>query len=462
MDLQLDFGAQLPQHLVPGYNKVVSLLTQTVLEWPKGAAMLTRENKGIYAIRIWDKSKAEKLLGKSITYYYEGEKSKKNVIVTIQEKPKFHKYLNPKYVTLVGFHRFPLDQIKNEQIDKLLENFGQIIIPTEDVYADVFLTGKKKVRIDLNLGKNIPRDLFYEFSNDAGKKFSVTLRCYYKDQPYLCKTCKDRHIGDCPELEQEKIENEKAKKLKETKTKTVMIGDSNFRCINERGVMASVTAITGGKIGHVVNQIKFENLSAIQNVVLSSGQNCIHDIEEVEKGLWEKRTQTEILALESQASNLMSQGKNVFILSVPPTPVATSTKQRKEARNFINTNLTEAVQRLVKEMETGMAAFIEENEGNYNPTTDFTDERHLAPIAIERIISKLDEVFPDNQKLKDTSLKQRTTCLPYRGCYGTFPVGCSFCTGLKHNEGSCRVKQGTDKRNRSSDSQDMATGSNKK
>ena len=238
-----------------------------------------------------------------------------------------------------------------------------------------------------------------------------------------------------------------------------MIGDSNFRCINERGVMASVTAITGGKIGHVVNQIKFENLSAIQNVVLSSGQNCIHDIEEVEKGLWEKRTQTEILALESQASNLMSQGKNVFILSVPPTPVATSTKQRKEARNFINTNLTEAVQRLVKEMETGMAAFIEENEGNYNPTTDFTDERHLAPIAIERIISKLDEVFPDNQKLKDTSLKQRTTCLPYRGCYGTFPVGCSFCTGLKHNEGSCRVKQGTDKRNRSSDSQDMATGS---
>ena len=89
MDLQLDFGAQLPQHLVPGYNKVVSLLTQTVLEWPKGAAMLTRENKGIYAIRIWDKSKAEKLLGKSITYYYEGEKSKKNVIVTIQENQSF-------------------------------------------------------------------------------------------------------------------------------------------------------------------------------------------------------------------------------------------------------------------------------------------------------------------------------------------------------------------------------------
>ena len=285
MELQLDFGAQLPKHLVPGYNKVVSLLTQTVSEWPKGAAMLSKEDKGVYGIKIWDKARGEKLIGKNITYYYEGEKSKKNITVFIQEKPKFLKYIRPKCVTMTGFNRFPLDQISNEQIDKILENFGQILIPTQDVYAELFLTGKKKVRIDLNQGKDIPRDLFAEFVNDSGKKYSVTLRCYYRDQPYMCKECNDKHIGDCPVRENEKIENGKAKKLKETKTKTVMIGDSNFRCINERGVMASVTAITGGKIGHITNQVKFENLSAIENVVLSSGKNCINDIEEVEKGL---------------------------------------------------------------------------------------------------------------------------------------------------------------------------------
>ena len=43
------------------------------------------------------------------------------------------------------------------------------------------------------------------------------------------------------------MENEKVKKIKQETTKTVMIGDSNFRCINERGVMANVTAITGGR-----------------------------------------------------------------------------------------------------------------------------------------------------------------------------------------------------------------------
>ena len=144
MELQLDFGAQLPQHLTPGYNKVVQLLTQTVAEWPRGSAMLTKENRGVYSIKIWDKVKAEKLLDKSVIYYYEGDKSPKTVKVPFLEKPMFLKYVNPKYVTMTGFHRFPLDQISNEQIDKVIENFGKIIIPTQDVFSSIFLAGKKK------------------------------------------------------------------------------------------------------------------------------------------------------------------------------------------------------------------------------------------------------------------------------------------------------------------------------
>ena len=454
MELQLDFGSQLPQHLTPSFNKVVSLLTQTVSEWPRGSAMLTKEDKGIFAIKVWDKVKGDKLLGKNVVYYYEGDKSSKKVQITFQEKPKYLKYINPKYVTMTGFHKFPLNQINNEQIDKVMQNFGKIIVPTQDVFADIFLTGKKKIRIDLDQSKDIPRDLFVEFISEAGKKHSVTLRCYYRDQPYTCKRCSEKHIGDCPVWENEKMENERVKKIKEQKTKTTMIGDSNFRCINERGIMATVTAITGGKIGHISNQLKFENLSAIENVVLSSGQNCIQDIEELEKERWEKRTLAEIAALESEVSSLMSQGKKVFLLSVPPVPATTSTKQRKEARGFINKNLSGLVQRLAKKSTSGKAAFIEENDANYNPATDFTDDRHLTPMAMERLISKMDEIMPENQKLKNEDLKERPTCEPYRGCYGTYPIGCSFCTGLMHGEGTCRVKQGLDKRNRSSGSQD--------
>ena len=372
MELQIDFSQHLPKHLTPGYDKVVSLLTQTVSEWPRGSAMLTRENKGIFSIKLWDKTKAEKLVGKKIEFYYEGDKSAKKVTVTIEDKPKFLKYQNPKYITMTGFNRFPAEKVSNEQLDQILKNYGDIIVPTQDVFADLFLTGKKKVRIDLNKGMDLPRNLFIEFS-DSGRKFSTSIRCFYKDQPYLCKRCSEQHVGDCPEWLKEKFENEKVKKMKFEQSKTAMIGDSNLRCINERGVMASVTSITGGKIGHISNQVRFENLSKIQNVVLSAGQNCLNDIDEVRKDVWESRTKKEIASLENVVDGLMKEGKKVFILDVPPTPIATATKGKKEGRRFINNKLSELAQRAMAKKSKGVAAFIEENEGNFNSSTDFTE-----------------------------------------------------------------------------------------
>ena len=62
MDLILDFGSVLPEHLTPSYGKVVSLVVQTIPEFQKGAAMLTKEKRDIFAIKIWDKVKADKTL----------------------------------------------------------------------------------------------------------------------------------------------------------------------------------------------------------------------------------------------------------------------------------------------------------------------------------------------------------------------------------------------------------------
>ena len=185
-----------------------------------------------------------KLLGKKVEYYFEGDKSKKMIEVKIEEKPKHLRYTNPKYVTLVGLDRFPANQMTNEQLDNILGKFGDIIIPTQDVYAEIFLTGKKKVRIDLNKGEDIPRDLLVQFTTAEGKNLQATVRNYYKEQPWTCRTCKVKHVGDCPEWLKEKAEKEKAKKIKENNTKTAFIGDSNNRCINESGVMATVTATT--------------------------------------------------------------------------------------------------------------------------------------------------------------------------------------------------------------------------
>ena len=465
MELMLDFSSHLPQHLTPSYDKVVSLLTQTVIEWPKGAAMLSRAERGVFTIKVWDRSRGEKLLNKKIEYFYEGDKSSKKVSVKIVEKPKFLRYTKPKYVTITGFSNFPADQMENEQLDRILENYGTIIIPTQDVYAEIFLTGKKKLRIELDKGKEIPRDLFADFTSQEGKKHSVTLRCYYKDQPYKCKECKVEHRGDCPEWLKQKEQKEAIKQVKAENSKTIMVGDSNFRCINENGVMASVTAITGGEIGHITNVIEFESVDKMENVVLSAGQNCINDVETIGKGVWENRTMGEINNLERVVGDLTQKGKKVFLLSVPPAPCTQISKVTKEARTFINNNLSKLAQRTMAKKSTGMAAYLEENDGNYNQATDFVDDKHLSPIAIERRISLLDEILPEGHKLKSLTLNARPTTRPYRGCYGTYPTGCNYCTRLNHNEHNCPEKKGeksNQKRNLSDSGHETPSKSAKK
>ena len=441
MELELNFANFLSTHLCPSYSKVVSLLNQTVSQWPRGAAMLTG-NRGVYTIKVWDKTKGEKLIGQKVEYFYEGERSKTSIKVAIKEKPSYQRYVNPKYVTIMGFDRSPAEGITNDNIDKVMQQFGDIIVPTQDVYAENFLTGKKKLRIDLSKGKEIPRDFHMLWETPTGKPLTVSLRLYYRDQPYHCKRCTEQHVGDCPKFIAEKEEKQEVKKVKESLTKTIMVGDSNLRCVNENGVMASVTAVTGGKIGHICNQLQFENLEKIDTIVLSAGQNCTNDVEEVDQKFWEARTLAEINRTEKVIEKLMGKGKNVIILSVPPAPCTQTSPRKKEARDFVNNHLAKLIQHVnTIDTKTGMAGFLNKSDADYNQSLDFKDERHLSKLAMERRISLLDDILPENRKLKNSILKARPTCDPYRGCYGAYPAGCTFCTKLSHGEDECPTKK---------------------
>ena len=351
----------------------------------------------------------------------------------------------------MGFDRSPADLITNEKLDKILGQFGTIINPTQDVYAESFLTGKKKLRLDLNNGKQIPRDFHAQVETEAGRLLTANLRVYYKNQPYHCRRCVEQHIGDCPRFIAEKEERQQIKKVKEDITKTVMIGDSNFRCINENGTMATVTAVTGGKLGHICNQINFENLEKVDTVIISAGQNCTNDADEVEKKLWEARTTGEVSKAEKVVNNLMEKGKNIIMLSIPPVPCTQTSTRKKEARDFINNNIAEIVRRAnTIDSKSGTVGLLIEPEASYNATTDFKDERHLTQLAMERRISQLDEILPENRRLRATTLTARPTCDPYRACYGAYPAGCNYCTKLNHSEYECPLKikqQGTKRPN---------------
>ena len=119
-----------------------------------------------------------------------------------------------------------------------------------------------------------------------------------------------------------------------------MIGDSNFRCINENGVMASDTAVTGGKLGHICNQLDFENVNKVDTIIISAGQNCTNDADDVEKTAWETRTNKELGKVKGA---VMDKGKHIIMLSVPPVPCTQTSTRKKEARYFVNKGLPQLV-----------------------------------------------------------------------------------------------------------------------
>ena len=342
---------------------------------------------------------------------------------------------------LPGFDRWQAQDITNDQVDSTMRQFGDIIVPSQDVFAECFLTGKKKLRVDLNKGKEIPRDFHMQAETPTGRTLTVSLRVFYKDQPYHCRRCTEEHVGDCPKFLAEKEEKQQIQKVKLNLTKTAMIGDSNYRCVNENGVMASVTAVTGGKIGHISNQVRFEDLSKMENVILAAGQNCTNDVDELDEKFWQARTLAEVSKLESVVNKLMEKGKNVIMLGVPPAPCTQTSARKRNARLFVNKSLTELVQRAnTIDTKPGRASFLSEADTDFTESLDFKDERHLSEHAMERRIALIDGILPDKCKLKSMKLKARATCGPYRGCYGAYPAGCMFCTEMNHSEQDCPRK----------------------
>ena len=113
----------------------------------------------------------------------------------------------------MGFDREPADTLSNNKVDNLLSQFGTIIEPTQDVFAENFLTGKKKVRIDLNKEIDIPGNVHVQMELASGGNLTVSLRVYYGDQRYNCR-CTEQHVGDCPLYIAEKEEKSKIKKGK--------------------------------------------------------------------------------------------------------------------------------------------------------------------------------------------------------------------------------------------------------
>ena len=72
---------------------------------------------------------------------------------------------------------------------------------------------------------------------------------------------------------QDKQRENEIKEQKERETKTLIIGDSNLKLVNRNAVLADVIASSGAKIGHISNQLSFENTDKYDNIVVFAGIN---------------------------------------------------------------------------------------------------------------------------------------------------------------------------------------------
>ena len=95
------------------------------------------------------------------------------------------------------------------------------------------------------------------------------VRVYYKDQPYECSHRQTVHEGICPKRRAEKEREEEEKLDRELKTKTLIVSDSTLRRVDTTKTNADIVCIPGGKLGHLVNSMNYnEKILNYDNYVI--------------------------------------------------------------------------------------------------------------------------------------------------------------------------------------------------
>ena len=273
----LDFTAHIAQKYAPNRNELVRFLNQEVKDLPRGN-ILIEEKPGVFKVKVYDREKGAALENRTLNYILPGDTLGKRPVKIKFEKRAASKFVKPRFVTVTNLHNSELgDYITNEQLTDFFKQFGDIINPVQDVYLaydSVWREDKKRLFMDINKGRDIPRMNPFEIEGD-GRIIKGQIRVTYREQPWLCRTCGVEHTEGCPKKEEEKKRGAIIKNMKEEKTKTMIIGDSNLKLVNGESILADVVSSSGAKIGHIGNMIDSENLDSYDNIVVMAGTNNI-------------------------------------------------------------------------------------------------------------------------------------------------------------------------------------------
>lgn len=451
IEYEIDFTAVLPQKQTPRLNEIQTWLNCSVKDIGRGN-IIVQIRPGLFILKVHDDDKGKSLENRKLSYFLPGDVGgKKPISVTIAKREIRKRWINPKYVTIWGTHKADLGGLlTNRDLTKHLEMYGTIIDPVEDVvdFSDnAWSLDKKKCRIDLDKELHIPRTMPVEVPTDDGV-IKSSLRITYKDQPWQCRRCPDDHVGPCPKWAQDRKREQEIREQKERDTKTLILGDSNLKLVNQNAILADVVASSGAKIGHTCNELQFTNLDKYKNIVLFTGVNNIpNKNEKVEEQAVAKQIDKELKVLEKELTQQVNKGKNVFLTQVANPEHVRNNTRGTNIREKINKEYTDMKNRLKAKNKKVIVDTI--NWNVFTEEEDYSSVKGVSEKAIVSFLGKVDEKIEGD--LRATYLDRELTAHPYSKVTPAYPVGCRKCTQIGHSESSCPADP-TKKRNRSEES----------
>ena len=420
---KLDFTVSVPFVYCPDARKAGALYIQCIAQAPMNIEF-RQISTGIFLITVNNESDKKKLVNKSLSYDFGGNNGHTlktaKVPLVLQEKRPY--YQNPKWVTIDKLYDSGLSCATHKQVDEFLLGYGTLIVPTRDkTDAHGFRTGKREARIDM--------------TNDIERWQSVTMKVtvekkeveitgkanfYYKGQPYHCRECQVTHNNKCPQKVAKEAAEGEVEKVRKTKTKTLLIGDSNLRRVNEKAFYAATDCATGAKLGQIANALDWTATDEYDNVIIHAGQNNVLTDPAVKMDTWETQMKGEVSKLKTKTARF----KKTVLVGVSPAPWCRKTDKTRLMREKVNHEL----QKLTTGHPDITYIDIEQDDDD---CANWEDDRHMTEKFTKYMMGKVSEEMYSIHGGQFFVRNTPWTCKgKYSGVKGTYSIGCNTCTGM--------------------------------
>ena len=429
-DFKLDFSKYVPYQFCPSQVEASALYLQCIAQAPMDIEF-RKVRDGIYNIMVMSEADKNKLEGKALNYEW-GVKThilrSARIPLVLQKKRQLYK--NPKWITVDKLYDGPLRFVANEDLDTYFKQYGTIIVDTHDEKDKFgFRTGRKKLRLDLDTDIKRWQEIELDVAIEGIQKvWKSKVNIYYFGQPYHCRACEDVHTSKCPQ----RVAKEQADKVIEvdriSKVKTLLIGDSNLRRVNEQAFYAKTDCATGAKIGHISNSLEYVKKDEYEVVTVHAGQNNVLQDETVNMEEWGNQMQKEVNCLK----NNLGKFKKSIIVGVPPAPWCKSTAQTKLMRTQIN----DAFRKVTRDNLN--ISFLEIEQETEDDDANWEDNRHMTEkftaYMLGKVANRMSALKVDPFVAKNTPW---TVERKHSGVRNTYFLGCEVCTVTGHDKDTC-------------------------